>query len=168
MPLDGTDPWVAGAIQNVWFAQSQVSFAPDIGRIAYLRPLGLPEENRSELVIALSNGSNESLNLEEERITIGAWSPDSGSLLYWYEGGDGRPMIYMANAADGSIQPRSGLTQFQSNVAYFQWPLANSYVQALYRGADNFIELSLINLDGSGVIIDAYQSTSPVFDTAAP
>ena len=168
VPLDGTDPWGAGAIQNVWFAQSEVSFAPDVGRIAYLRPVGQPEENRSELVIALSNGSNESLNLEENRITIGAWSPDSSQLLYWYEGADGRPMIYLANAADGSIQPADGLTQFQANVAYFQWLDANAYVQSLYRGADNFIELGLINLDGTGVVIDAYQSNAAVFDVAGP
>lgn len=168
IPLDGTDPWQAGSVQNVWLALSQVRFSPDISRIAYLRPLGQPEENRYELVIAFSNGSNESLNLEENRITIGAWSPDSNQLIYWYEGGDGRPMIYLANAADGSTQPGDGLTQFQANVAYFQWLDATAYVQALYRGADNFIELGLINLDGSGVIIDAYQSSTPSFDVAAP
>jgi X-X-X-Leu-X-X-Gly heptad repeat protein len=159
---------VAGAIQNVWFAGSEVSFAPDVGRIAYLRPLGEPAENRSELVIALSNGSNESLNFEENRITIAAWSPDSSQLLYWYEGADGRPMVYLANAADGSTQLADGLSQFQANVAYFQWLDATAYVQALYRGADNFIELGLINLDGTGVVIDAYQSSAAVFDVAAP
>ena len=170
IPLDGvTAPWEAGSVITEWFALQEVQFAPDNGRVAYLRPVPLddPGSGQRELVIALSNGSNESAQLQEEQILVGDWSPDSEQLLYWFQGGGGQPEIRLVNAADGSVTTRSGLTQFQANVAYFDWALPDAYLQVLYRGADDFIELSLINLDGTGVILDAYQG-APLQVVSAP
>ncbi|MDA1329784.1 MAG: hypothetical protein DWG76_00615 [Chloroflexi bacterium] len=168
IPLDGTPPYMPGSVQAEWFAVQTAQFSPDNGRVAYLRPVGETGSGQRELVIALSDGSNESAQIQEEGILVGAWSLDSNQLVFWFQGPDGSPEIRLLNAADGSVTPGNSLTQFQANVAYFHWALPDAYLQVRYRGADEFIELSLINLDGTGVILDAYQGPPLQVDSSAP
>lgn len=156
IPLDGTPPWLAGSVQNVWFAQSEVNFAPDLGRIAYLRPLGELAENRYELVIALSDGSNESAAIELPRISFGDWSPDSNQFIYWFEG-DGGVQVRLSDAF-GVATPLPLLTDFEGWAAAIQWTQGPYYLQTLRSDADQ-LELSWINVDGIGIVIDTFSGS---------
>lgn len=153
IPLDGSPAFWAGSVQNVWFAQSEAKFAPDLGRIAYLRPLGEPGENRYELVIALSNGSNESTTIEAPRITFGDWSPDSSQFIYWFEG-DGGIQIWLGDVFGGGA-PLPLLTGFEGTSAAIEWVSGPYYLQTLQSNSGQF-ELSWINIDGIGIVLDTY------------
>ncbi|MCW5877837.1 MAG: hypothetical protein KIS80_03085 [Anaerolineales bacterium] len=89
LPLDGAPAFEAGAIQTAplvgWVT---VTFSPDLGRIAYLRSMGQPQLYQApprELVIALSNGSQESASFSYPQILFGDWAPDNQRFIYSYE-----------------------------------------------------------------------------------
>lgn len=158
IPLDGTPAFQAGAVQNVWFAQSEIQFSPDAGRIAYLRPVGAPELNQYEFVVALSNGSNESVVFEIPSLIFGDWSPDNNRFIYSLHEVDFQ--IWMGNSANENVEPISQLSDFQASRARIEWVEGDTFVLVL-QGDGQIAQLSVMETSGAGTIV---ANNVPEFD----
>lgn len=163
VPLDGTPPIEAGAIQAVWFATQAVQFSPDTGRIAYLRQYGEPQANQFELVLALSDGSNESLGLQINEIRFGDWAPDNTRFIYWFSQA-GVVSLFHGSAASLEVTPISTLTPFEAASAVVEWIEADTFALLLVGNAG--AELSLMDISGAGMLIDTMATPFVAFDVA--
>lgn len=147
LPLDGAPAFEAGAIQAVHaLIPEEVAFSPDRRRIAYLRSVGDPRENRQELVIALSNGGEESASFNYSQILFGDWAPDNQRFIYsYYENG---LHLLIANL-DGSLETTVAMPYpARSHGAGLNW-VGDELIVASW---DN--ELYLIRVNGSVELID--------------
>lgn len=162
IPLDGTPAFQAGAVQSVWFANQEIQFSPDLGRIAYLRPVGAPELNLHELVIALSNGSNESVVFKIPSLLFGDWAPDNNRFLYTIHEVDFQ--IWMGNSANENVTPISQLTAFSAASAQMEWVEGETFVLLLQGEAG--AELSVMQASGVGVLVATSANFSLPFDVS--
>jgi hypothetical protein len=162
IPLDGTPAWEAGWIQSIWFPRQEVQFAPDNGRIAYVRQYGDPQANLTELVVAFSNGSNESPSVQSPAIYFGAWAPDSSQYLYYIN--EAGFHLWLGSANSPNVLPISGLTAFEAFNGQFEWVEGSTFVQLLI--GNSMAELSLMDTSGSGVVIDSMAMPFVAFDVA--
>jgi hypothetical protein len=162
VPLDGTPAFEAGALQAAWFVEQEVVFSPDAGHIAYLRPVGDPTLNERELVIALSDGSNESTQLIYHDIKFGAWAPNNDAFIFTYR--DPEFHIFQSNLDATAFGPISQLTAFSAASAQIEWIDADRFVMML--SGDSGAELSLMHTSGAGSVIDTFGGFAPTFDVA--
>lgn len=162
IPLDGTPPQPVGAIQNVWFSFNEVMFSPDIGRIAYPRPIGIPEDNQRELVVALSDGSNESAAIQLPEVAFGDWSPDNSQFIYMEESPDLH--LWLGNTANQNVQPISQFTPFVAGGATIEWIEGDTFVLAVQGEAG--AELSVMQTSGAGVVVETFAVPFVAFDVA--
>jgi hypothetical protein len=160
IPLDGTPPQEVGGIQNVWFASSEVEFSPDLGRIAYLRPVG--DLETLELVIALSDGSNESPAIQLPGIYFGDWAPDNNRFIYYNS--DPALHLFMGSADSENVQPISQLTAFEAGGAEVEWVEDETFVLFVLGNAGG--ELSVMQTSGTGVVVDTFAQPFVSFDVA--
>lgn len=154
IPLDGTPAFAAGSIQAAFFILGEIAFSPDAGRIAYLRPLGDAGSPENQLIIALSNGSNESPAIEAAQIRFLAWSPDNSRYLYTYQ--DGSARLALANAADSSASPISLPAGFTPFAVQASWVDAARFL-VLEQG-EGAARLSLLDASGAGEVIDTFDT----------
>lgn len=152
IPLDGTPAFEAGSIQAAFFIFGEVAFSPDASRSAYLRPLGEAGGPDNELVVALSDGSNESPAVRAEQIRFLAWSPDNSTYLYTYQ--DGTARLAMANATDGSTSLISLPAGFVAFAVQAEWVDANHFL-ILEQGGGG-ARLSLLDVSGGSEVIDTF------------
>ncbi len=162
VPLDGTPAFEAGSIQSVWFPIQPVAFSPDAGRIAYLRPVGDPAANQQELVIALSNGSNESAQLNYPQIKFQSWSPDNSQFMYSYADDTLRLVISDVNAS--IVAPLALPATFPADSLSADWVTDDALV-LLLQGPGGF-QLSLMGLDGNNQVIDTMNAPGVSYDVA--
>lgn len=162
VPLDGTPVFEAGAVQSVWFSSVEIQFSPDNGRIGYTRPYGEQQANLGELVVALSNGSNESEPVQLPQVIFRAWGPDNNQYIYSYM--DPAFHLYLGSAGSPNVQPISGLTPFEAFNAELNWIEGTTFVQLLNGNAG--AELSLMDTSGAGVVIDNFVTPFVSFDVA--
>lgn len=151
IPLDGTPPFEAGAVQNVWFSFSEVAFSPDASRIAYLRPFGEANSNTRELVTALSDGSNEQPAITAPEISFLAWADDNTQYLYSVN--DGSLHLFLGTVQNENVQPISSLNSFPAAAAKAVWVEGSQFV--LLEMGDSGGQISLMDTNGGGSIVDA-------------
>lgn len=163
VPLDGTPAFDPGAVQTAWFVTQEVQFSPDLGRIAYIRQYGEVEAGTFELVIALSNGSNEAPTVQANEIMFGDWSPESNRYIYYITQGPDLSLFF-GSVDSSNVAPISRLTAFQAAAAEVEWVEGDSFV-LLVQG-DAGVELSLMETSGAGVIIDTSGFSFMPFDVA--
>ncbi len=162
-PLDGQAAWKAGSIQADWFGLQEVQFAPDVGRIAYLRPVGEQGSGERELVIALSNGSNESAQIAGENIRFAAWAPDSQGFMF--STGTGNDLqLFLSKDEFGQGLPIGNPTGFPDLTAVVEWAEEDHYL--LLHQSNEASELLWMGLDGVNVQIDSFNEPQPKFDVA--
>jgi hypothetical protein len=163
VPLDGTAPFEAGAVQTVWFVTDEVQFSPDAGRIAYVRQIGEVEAGEFELVTALSDGSNESPAVFANEIMFGDWAPDNMRYIYYITMGPNF-QLYHGSVDSPNVTPISTLTAFQAASAIVDWVEGENFVLMVQGDAGS--ELSLMQTSGAGVMIDTSSSPFIAFDVA--
>lgn len=163
VPLDGTPPFEAGAVQTVWFVTDEVQFSPDASRIAYVRQIGEVEAGEFELVTALSDGSNESPAVFANEIMFGDWAPDNTRYIYYITMGPSF-QLFLGTVNDPNVTPISTLTAFQAASAVVDWVEGESFVLFVQGAAG--AELSLMQTSGAGVMIDTSASPFISFDVA--
>ncbi|MBX3006344.1 MAG: PD40 domain-containing protein [Anaerolineales bacterium] len=151
IPLDGTPAFQAGSVQAAFFIMGAARFSPDGGRVAYLRPLD-GDSGANELVIALSNGSNESPVLRGEQIQFLAWSPDSSRYLYSYV--DGAARLVLANAADSQVSPLALPGTLAPFALQVQWVDAARFL--ILEQSQNGGRLGLMDTLGSYEEVDRF------------
>jgi hypothetical protein len=162
VPLDGTPPYQAGAVQAVFFVQSEAQFSPDAGRVAYLRPLSGGDGSQRELVVALSDGSNESPTVTAPDIRFLVWAADNARYIYTYN--DDALHLMLANVSDANVQPISTLNSFPSFSAEAVWVSGDEFV--LLEKGDSGGQLSLMNISGAGQVIDTFAFPGVQFDVS--
>ncbi|MEX1247165.1 MAG: hypothetical protein WEA61_01680 [Anaerolineales bacterium] len=162
VPLDGTPAWEAGAVQTAWFVSREIQFSPDLGRIAYIRQYGEPAANQLELVVALSNGSNESPAIQSPEIAFGDWGPDSDQYIYFFRGPG--IQLWIGSATNPNVTPIAELTAFEAASAEIEWVEGTTFAQLLVGSAGG--ELSLMDTSGAGVVIDTFAQPFASFDVA--
>ncbi|MCW5873821.1 MAG: PD40 domain-containing protein [Anaerolineales bacterium] len=156
IPLDGTPAFAAGSIQAAFFILGEVAFSPDAGRIAYLRPLGDAASGENQLVVALSNGSNESPAIEAEQIRFLAWSPDNSRYLYTYQ--DGTARLALASAADSSTSPVALPAGFMPFAVQASWVDAGRFLVLEQGGGGARLSLMVAGAGGAGEVIDTFDT----------
>lgn len=159
IPLDGGDAVQTAAIGAVWFVQGEARISADLSKVAYLHPVGAPEDNTHVLVIAGSEGGPDIASIPGA--AFGDWSPDSEQFIYWTSAGG--VQVFLGSAADGSSSPLPDLTDFPAAVASIDWTNGPFYLQALF--GNQTTELSWVNIDGIGIVLDTYAGF-PQFDSA--
>jgi hypothetical protein len=160
IPLDGTPAFQAGGVQAAPFMLDEVAFSPDVSRIAYLRQLDAA--NNFELVVAFSNGSNESPSLAGPEIRFVAWAADSLRYLYSYN--DGALHLMLGNANDPAVQPVSTLNAFAAMAFEARWVDGDRFMLVETGAAGG--QLSLLNVSGAGEVIDTFALPFITFDIA--
>jgi hypothetical protein len=148
VPLDGTPPFDAGDVQVAGIGSS--SFSPDAGRIGYLRPLGDINSNQRELVIALSNGSNEMPTINVPLVNFLGWSPDDSQYIYSYN--DGALHLFLGNVNNANVQPISTLDAFPATRARIEWVEGSTFVLVL-QGDGQIAQISVMDTSGAGTIV---------------
>ncbi len=152
IPLDGTPAFEAGSVQAAFFVMGEVAFSPDAGRIAYLRPVGEPGDGTNELVVALSDGSNESPVISDPQARFLAWSPDNSRYLYSYM--DSGLRLALASAADSSstlLASPAGSSPFALQA---EWVDAGRFL--LLEQGEGTARLSLMDTSGVAELIDTF------------
>ncbi|MCW5876945.1 MAG: hypothetical protein KIS85_08705 [Anaerolineales bacterium] len=161
LPLDGSPAFEAGAIQAVMFPMQEVAFSPDGGRIAYLRPVGNPADNERELVIALSNGGDESAWFNHPNVFFGDWAPDGERYIFSFEDGEMRLMI---SNPDGSLAVPVALPGLAGAPAVqAEWVTDNAILVSLLGPS---AQLGLWTDDGVFQLIDTLGFGMAIFDAA--
>jgi hypothetical protein len=174
LPLDGTDPIWAGAVQSVWLAQQDMMFSPDNSRVAYLRPVGAPEYNQQELVLALSNGSNEYALVSNSEnfgawIHLGDWSSDSQRHLYWTSQGGVKLWLLDLAGVSTPIPYPGGEAVAGVSVDWLYDAYVLVFLQQSGAPEGGSGDLYLLNVDsGESELIDTLTGFFAVFDSAAP
>ncbi|QYK51504.1 MAG: PD40 domain-containing protein [Anaerolineales bacterium] len=162
IPLDGTPAFEAGSVQAAFFVMGEVAFSPDAGRIAYLRPIGDPGSGMNELVVALSDGSNESPVISDPQAYFLAWSPDNSRYLYAYM--DSGLRLALATAADSTTTLLASLAGSSPFALRAEWVDASRFL-LLEQGEAT--RLSLMDATGLAEVIDTF-ATPFVSFAAAP
>lgn len=162
IPLDGTLAFQAGAVQNVPLAFNDLQFSPDAGRIAYPRPLDPSGEPR-ELVIALSNGSNELPTIQVPAIRFEAWSLDNSQYIYSYY--DPNMHLFLGNVSNANVSPISTLDAFPAVAAEVQWVEGSTFILLLHSNSDSS-QISVMDTSGAGVIVATNANFNLAFDVA--
>lgn len=163
IPLDGTPAFEAGSIQAAFFVMGEVAFSPDAGRIAYLRPIGDPGGGMNELVVALSDGSNESPVISDPQARFLDWSPDNSRYLYSYM--DSGLRLGLATAADSSTTLLASLAGSSPFAVQAEWLDASRFL--LLEQGEGGATLTLMDTAGLAEVVDTF-STPFVSFAAVP
>jgi hypothetical protein len=141
IPADGSPATRLGEVLPTDFVAFSVTFSPDLTRLAYLVIAGEPAENRVELHMANSDGSEDITVQEGLNLRFLGWSPDGGHYIYsagnpqtWYLGGIGAASTQLA------IHPE--------NLA---WIDGESFLHVENLGCA--LELRLTSLDAESLVI---------------
>lgn len=152
IPLDGTPAFEAGSIQAAFFVMGEVAFSPDAGRIAYLRPIGDPGSGMNELVVALSDGSNESPVISDPQPRFLDWSPDNSRYLYSYM--DSGLRLGLATAADSTTTLLATLAGTSPFSVQAEWLDASRFL--LLEQGEGGATLSLMDTAGMAEVVDTF------------
>lgn len=152
IPLDGTPAFEAGSVQAAFFVMGEVAFSPDAGRIAYLRPVGEPGSGMNELVVALSDGSNESPVISDPQARFLAWSPDNSRYLYSYM--DSGLRLALASAVDSSSTLLASPAGSSPFAVQAEWVDAGRFL--LLEQGEGTARLSLMDTSGVAEVIDNF------------
>jgi len=89
IPTDGSPAEMVAQILAAPFFTSQVLISPDLTKMLFARPVGEPEANQNEIVVANVDGSDEVVYARPRVLSgVFGWAPDSLRFLYWVESGD--------------------------------------------------------------------------------
>lgn len=158
LPAAGGQPQQEGAVTTVPFQETPLTYAPDLGRIAYLRAAGDPEENQRELHLATYDGQGDFVYAKGPLLSFWGWSPDGQHLAY----GVGETQELWIGAIDSTPQPYSGAQFGASNLT---WLDAGQF--AVVQQREQTYRLLLADLTGSVTEIAVFSGQPPVY-TAAP
>lgn len=155
IPAVGGDAIQEGAILAVPFFDEPVRYSPDLGRLAFLREVGQPSENRRQLLLATFDGQGEWAYASGPLMHFESWSPDGRRFLYTL----GDEQEAWLGGLDGAPQPLSGERFGVSNVRWVS-PTQILYV-AQRVGA---FELYLRDLEAGVRLLDVTTEVPPVYD----
>jgi dipeptidyl aminopeptidase/acylaminoacyl peptidase len=159
IPTDDAPPMILGSVYAVPHMEQEISFSPDMERIAYLRETGQPAENMRELHLAASDGSGDWVYAKAAPINFLGWSPDSSHFAYSL--GENTE-TWIGSLAD----PPQPLGQAFDGAQNLRWVSINEFI--FWQLADNAFELHAVDLNGGAILLDTAFGSPPAFSYAQP
>lgn len=161
-PVQPTELWridvessqarLLGSVQTVPFFEQPVAFSPDLERIAYLKEVGQPYENRRELYLAASDGTGEWLYAQAAPLFFLRWSPNSAQFAYAL--GEDRE-AWLGSLSDSPKALGPGFAGLQGVI----WVSPDRWVG--WQQVENRFELRLVDLTDGSLLLDSIFGAPP-------
>lgn len=146
IPGDGTQAYQTGGVAAVPFISSEILFSPNLKFILFLRESGEPSQNRSDLMIANSDGSDQQVYHSATLMRLISWSPDSKKFLF-KQGESWQAML--GNSND---EPQL-FSRNPSGVFDVKWIDELQYILLIENG--ELFDLVLETIGGDSTLIDS-------------
>jgi hypothetical protein len=151
IPRGGSPAASLGSFSSALNLYPQLS--PNLEKLAYLRQVGSPEQNRRELHLANPDGSDDFLYQEAAYLSFHAWAPGSRRFLYSV----GETPHLMLGELGASPQPAGE----QTGINQVRWVDDNRFLYALNSGAN--LELRLRTIAGEEIPLASFATTTSPF-----
>ena len=154
IPADGGEPTQEGSVLAVPFFDQPVRYSPELERLAFLREIGEPSENRRELVLSTYDGNGQWTYASGPLMHFESWSPDGRRFAYVL--GDEQEAWF--GSLEEAPEPMEGERFGVSNL---QWVGLSRVIYVLQRGET--FELYLRDLEAGARTLDITTGVPPVY-----
>jgi Tol biopolymer transport system component len=154
IPAAGGNPLQEGSVLAVPFFEQPLRYSPDLERLAFLREIGEPSENRRELLLATYDGNGEWAYASGALLHFESWSPDGRRFAYIL----GDEQEAWIGSLDGAPQP---LDADRYGVSNLQWIDNSQMIYVVQRGET--FELYLRDLKSGALLLDTTTGVPPVY-----
>ena len=154
IPASGGEPVQEGSVLAVPFFDQPVRYSPELERLAFLREIGAPSENRRELVLATFDGNGQWTYASGPLMHFESWSPDGRRFAYVL--GDMQEGWF--GSLDGAPQQMEGERFGISNL---QWAGLDRVIYVAQRGET--FDLYLRDLEAGARLLDTTTGVPPVY-----
>jgi hypothetical protein len=86
LPIDGSAAIFSGNILAMPFAWPDTAISPDLSRVGYVTPVGVPTENLRELHLAGADASGDAIYIGGESAEFIGWLPNSSQFVFVIRG----------------------------------------------------------------------------------
>jgi len=155
IPITGESGRLAGSIDTTAFFASEVSFSPDLSRIAFLRETGDPALNQRELYIASNDGNEATLYHTASFLQFLGWAGSSDQFLF--QSGD--PPVYQVGRVGGDFTPLPGVP-----AGYFDVRFVDDQRFLHLAEINGQFDLQLTDMSGNSVTIASPIGTPASYD----
>jgi len=155
IPTDGSLASRVGIISASPIFSGEPIFSPDTAYIIFLREMGDPNLNMSELHVANGDGSGDFVYLKAAQIMLESWSTDSSRFVF-------RSGENQETQMGGLNITSSPLTDNPTGILDVKWVDAKSFIFIRDRGG--IFDLVLWNMKGSSTPIYEGFISPPVYD----
>ncbi len=87
IPIDGSPAVFSGNIQTNSFAWPDTAISPDLSRVGYAVPVGVPTDNLRELHLANADATGDTVYISGESAEFIGWLPNSTQFVFVVRGG---------------------------------------------------------------------------------
>lgn len=154
IPAAGGDPLQEGSVLAVPFFDQPLRYSPDLERLAFLREIGAPSENRRELLLTTFDGKGEWVYASGALMRFEDWSPDGRRFAYTL----GDQQEAWLGGLDGAPQPLEG---DRFGVSNLRWVTPSQFLCVVQRGET--FDLYLRDLQSGALLLDTTTSLPPVY-----
>jgi Tol biopolymer transport system component len=151
----GGDPVQEGSVVAVPFFDQPLRYSPDLERLAFLREIGEPSENRRELVLSTYDGNGEWAYASGALLRFESWSPDGRQFAYLL----GEEQEAWLGSLEQAPQP---LGDERYGVSNLQWVDNSQFIYIVQRGET--FDLYLGDLSSGGLLLDTTTGVPPVYE----
>jgi hypothetical protein len=148
IPADGSPESLSTSILAMPFAWPDSAISPDLNRLAYAVPVGIPTDNLRDLHISGADGSGDAVYINAESLEFVGWAPDSLHFIFEVHGPGPLSGTHLGVVGGGTIT----LASDSSLMTDFAWTDAAHYLY-LYRNAGTW-ELRYDTLGGGSLLLD--------------
>jgi Tol biopolymer transport system component len=154
IPAVGGEPVQEGSLLAVPFFDQPVRYSPELERLAFLREIGQPSENRRELVLATYDGNGQWTYASGPLMHFASWSPDGQRFAYVL----GESQEAWFGSLEEAPQPMEGERYGVSNL---QWAGDSRVIYVVQRGES--FDLYLRDLEAGARLLDSTTGVPPVY-----
>ncbi|GAB4428200.1 MAG: hypothetical protein Kow002_17100 [Anaerolineales bacterium] len=158
IPADGSPATRLGEILAIPFAWPDTAFSPNLDRVAYVKSIGEPAENRRELHLANPDGTGDVIYTTDISVEFLHWTPDGSRFVYVIHDGPNRG-IYLGSMGGTA----STITTAPNTTTQIRW-VDQSRFLFLYNN-NGIWELRISDVDGSNhAFIDTIPDSYATYD----
>jgi hypothetical protein len=144
LPADGSAATAVGSIQAVPFIWPDNAISPDLTRIGYVSPIGIPSANLRDLHIANADTSSDMVFLGSEQSSFEGWLPNSNQFLFEVSSGAAQG-VHVGTVGGGYVT----LTTDPVSMSNITWPESTHYFFLLHNGGVTELRYNLFGGSGS-------------------
>ncbi|MDI6769379.1 MAG: hypothetical protein QMD04_06860 [Anaerolineales bacterium] len=152
IPIDGSAAVFSGNIPAMPFAWPDTAISPDLSRVGYVTPIGIPTDNLRELHLADADASGDTVYIGGENAEFIGWLPNSTQFVFVIRGSGARRGTHVGNVG-GGYTTLSTDPYLMHDISWVD----STHFLTLWRNADMW-ELRYNELGGAGgILLDAGQ-----------